>query len=113
MGEITMEKKEVLKNLQQSWLHSHEEDTDTEKVYRLADKYDFPLSRGREGFDLKPDNKLAEIGIAPTDGPAQAAGSWHLDSAGNDLKLRLNTDQSASRDMKIKSISKDRLVVKK
>ncbi len=107
-----MEKKEVLKNLQQSWMHSHEEDTASETVYRPAD-YDFPLSRGRSGFELKPDNKLAEISIAPTDKTAEDAGSWHLKSEDDDLKLQLNPNNSATRDLEIKSVSKDRLVVKK
>ena len=105
-------KKEALKNLQQSWIHSHEEDTDTEAVYRPAD-YDFPLSRGRGGFDLKPDNKLAEINIAPTDGTIEQAGSWQLKADADDLKLELNPEKSATRDLEIKSVSKDRLVVKK
>lgn len=69
-----MNKKNALDNLRQRRLHSHEEDTDTETVYRPAD-YDFPLSRGRSGFDLKQDNKLAEINIAPTDGTTENEGS--------------------------------------
>lgn len=107
-----MERKKVLENLQQSWIHSHEEDTDTETVYRPAD-YDFPLSRGRSGFELKPDNKLAEINIAPTDGTTEEPGSWQLKSDADDLKLELNPDTSATRDLQIKSVSKDRLIVKK
>ena len=107
-----MEKKKVLENLQQSWIHSHEEDTDTETVYRPAD-YDFPLSRGRSGFELKPENKLAEINIAPTDGTTEKDGSWELKSEKDDLKLELNPDSPAKRDLQIKSVSKNRLVVKK
>lgn len=107
-----MEKKKVLENLQQSWIHSHEEDTDTETVYRPAD-YDFPLSRGRSGFELKSDNKLAEINIAPTDGTTEEAGSWELKSDQDALELQLNPDSQAKRDLQIKSVSKDRLVVKK
>jgi hypothetical protein len=107
-----MEKKKLLENIQQSWLHSHEEDTATETIYRPAD-YDFPLSRGRTGFDLKPDNKLSEINIAPTDGTIEASGSWELTTDKNNVELRLNSDASAKRDLQIKSVSKDCLVVKK
>ena len=107
-----MDKKNVLENLQQSWLHSHEEDTAAETVYRPAD-YDFPLSRGRSGFELKPDNKLSEINIAPTDGTTEKEGSWQLESDQNKLELQLNPDSPAKRDLQIKSVSKDRLVVKK
>lgn len=107
-----MEKKEVLKNLQQSWMHSHEEDTANETVYRPAD-YDFPLSRGRSGFELKPDNKLSEINIAPTDKTAEDMGSWQLKSDDEQLKLQLKPNDSAARDLEVKSVSKDRLVIKK
>ena len=107
-----MEKKKVLQDIQQSWIHSHEEDTDTETVYRPAD-YDFPLSRGRTGFDLKPDNKLAETNIAPTDGTVENDGSWQLKAGDDDLTLELKTEKSSARDLKIKSVSKNRLIIKK
>ena len=107
-----MDKKDVLKNLQQSWRHSHEEDTDEETVYRPAD-YDFPLSRGRGGFELKPDHKLTEINIAATDGTAEDAGSWQLKDEADNLKIELNPENSATRDLQIKSVSKSKLVVKK
>lgn len=107
-----MNKKNALDNLRQSWLHSHEEDTDTETVYRPAD-YDFPLSRGRSGFDLKQDNKLAEINIAPTDGTTENEGSWQLKSNNDNLELQLNLESQEKRDLQIKSVTKDRLVIKK
>ncbi len=107
-----MEKKTVLKNLQQGWLHSHEEDTNDETVYRPAD-YDFPLSRGRGGFDLQSGNKMTEINIAATDGTAEDSGTWELKSGDKNLKIELNPASSAKRDLEIKSVSKDRLVIKK
>ena len=107
-----MDKKKVLENLRQSWIHSHEEDTDTETVYRPAD-YDFPLSRGRAGFELKPDNKMSEINIAATDGTTEKEGSWGLKSNQDKLELQLNPDSPAKRNLQIESVSKDRLVVKK
>jgi hypothetical protein len=110
--EVIMENKKILQNLQQSWLHSHEEDTETETVYRPAD-YDFPLSRGRSGFELKPDNKLNEINIAPTDGTTEEEGSWQLENHRNNLKLQLNPGTTAKRDLQIRSVSQDCLIVKK
>lgn len=107
-----MEKKDVLEDIQQSWIHSHEEDTDTEMVFRPAD-YNFPLSRGRSGFELSSDNKLNEINIAPTDKLEDRPGSWELRSDDDDLTLELNPDTSAVRNLKITSVSKDRLVLKK
>lgn len=107
-----MDKKKALDNLQQSWLHSHEEDTDTETVYRPAD-YDFPLSRGRSGFELKQDNKLTEINIAPADGTNEKEGSWKLKSDNDNLKLQLNPESQEKRNLQIKSVTKDRLIIKK
>jgi hypothetical protein len=41
--------------LHKRWLHSYEEDTETEAVYR-PESYAFPPSRGpRPGFELRPD----------------------------------------------------------
>ena len=34
------------------WIHSYEEDTEDVRVYRPR-SYDFPLSRGRTGFEIK------------------------------------------------------------
>ena len=108
-----MEKKEILKTIQQNWMHSYEEDTETEMVYRPSD-YNFPLSRGRTGFELKPNHKLVEINIAPTDGSEEETGSWELKDANEEnLTLQLNPKNSASRKLYIKSINEDSLVIEK
>ena len=52
--------------LYQHWVHSHEEDTNTEIVFRPA-TYNFPRSRGRRSFELKTDGILVEGGMAPDD----------------------------------------------
>lgn len=57
------------------WLHSHEEDTETVKVYR-PEGYAFPPSRGRTGFDILEDGTLIHIGIAPTNGSLEVIGHW-------------------------------------
>ncbi len=66
------------------WLHSHEEDTDVELVYRPA-TYRFPPSRGRAGFELRPDGTAADIRIGPTDRREESPGTWRLE--GNSLIL--------------------------
>ena len=63
--------------LQQQWVHSHEEDTETEKVYRPA-SFAFPRSRGRSAMALKPGGELAERGIGPTDRLQESQGTWKL-----------------------------------
>ncbi len=84
-------------------MHSHEEDTETESVFRPA-SYAFPPARGRRGFELKPDGSLTEYGIGPTDRRTQTPGTWKLDGDA----LRLGT-----RTLKIVSVDRQRLVVRK
>jgi hypothetical protein len=96
--------------LQKRWMHSHEEDSATEMVFRPA-SFPFPPSRGRAGFDLEPDQSFIDIGIAPTDGPQESRGTWKL--ADNQLQLFKKPSRTPARTLEIVSADKDRLVVKK
>lgn len=96
--------------LQNRWLHSHEEDTATDTVYRPA-SYAFPRSRGRQGFELHADRSLIEIGIAPADGAQESPGTWALN--GSLLQLFGSSSRTPVREMEIVSVDDDRLVVKK
>jgi hypothetical protein len=93
------------------WIHSHEEDTPTEMVFRPA-SYSFPPSRGRQGFELKPDQTYREIGIGPTDKPTTSQGRWQVEQ-GNKLVVG-NLDNPASRRiLQIASANANRLVIRK
>ena len=96
--------------LQRRWLHSHEEDSDTEMVFRPA-SFKFPPSRGRAGFDLKPNKSYIDIGIAPADGPQESRGTWKLRD--DQLELFKSASPTPTRTLQIVSADKDRLVVKK
>jgi hypothetical protein len=93
------------------WVHSHEEDTDTEMVFRRA-TFRFPLSRGRRSFELKTDGSLVEIGIGPTDRPRENRGTWKLEDS---EKLIFNFDSQSvpGRAMQIAFVDKDKLILKK
>lgn len=97
--------------LTQNWVHSHEEDTETQMVFRPP-TYKFPPSRGRSGFELKADGKLINRGIAPTDGPTETSGSWALNDD-NVLDFYLGASKKPTRSLKIVSADKARLVVEK
>jgi hypothetical protein len=97
--------------LHQRWMHSREEDTDAEMVFRPAG-YNFPRSRGRTGFELRNNGKLVEIGIAPTDAQQEAEGTWGLED-GNKLAFHRSSESEPSRILQVISADKDRLVVKK
>jgi hypothetical protein len=96
--------------LNQSWLHSHEEDTTDEMVFRPS-TYKFPPSRGRTGFELRPDGSARVLGIAQTDAPQEQQGTWTIDAAKQLLVHVPSLQQTQA--LKIVSSSPDRLVVKK
>jgi hypothetical protein len=75
------------KALPQKWVHSHEEDTDQEMVFRPG-SYKFPPSRGRRSFDLSPDGRVVGQHAGPDDRPTSQVGSWKLKS-NNELELDL------------------------
>jgi hypothetical protein len=91
------------RDLHRHWMHSHEEDTDGEMVFRPA-SYRFPPARGRTGFDLKEDGSVIEHGIGPTDRTTRTSRRWTLD--GHTLKI-------GDRAMTIVSLDRDRLVLRK
>lgn len=61
--------------LYQHWVHSHEEDTEEYRAFRLA-TFEFPPSRGREGFKINQDGTLMRFGIGPTDIPTEIECTW-------------------------------------
>jgi hypothetical protein len=97
--------------LHRRWVHSHEEDTDTEMVFRPA-SYDFPRSRGRVSFELAADGALHESGIAPTDRPEPSGGTWELEETGN-LVLHRQGGGEGTQVLHIVSVEDDRLVLDK
>jgi hypothetical protein len=104
-----MKEEDTQKILGQTWVHSHEEDTEEEMVFRPA-TFQFPPSRGRRSFELQPNGNLVEAGIAPTDGPEEMQGTWEIGE--DDLVLR--TDPSKTpRVMRIASVDEDRLIIEK
>jgi hypothetical protein len=99
------------KQLQQRWVHAHEEDTDDEMVFRPAD-YDLPPSRGRLAFELRPDGTFAEAGLGPADVPEEASGTWELED-GERIVLGEGASQGVPRVLPIASAEPRRLVIKK
>ena len=99
------------KALEEHWVHSHEEDTDAHMVFRPA-SYAFPPSRGRRGFELKPDGSMVRWGPSPTDRRQATAGAWKLQE-GNRLALYDDPGGEPRSVLQIESVGKDRLVVKK
>ncbi len=96
--------------LHRHWVHSHEEDTATETVYRPAE-FPFPPSRGRTGFDLRPDRRCTGFGIAPADGSEEYAATWELD---DDDRLTIYDERRRPvHVLQVVAVDADRLVVRR
>ena len=98
--------------LAQRWVHSHEEDSDTEMVFRPV-SYKFPPSRGRTSLDLRPDGSLTESGPGPSDRSEHTEGTWWLDADNNLVLDQGPRHHQRSRVLRLVSADGDRLVVKK
>ena len=96
--------------LNKRWLHSHEEDSDSEMVFRPS-TFPFPPSRGRSGFELGADGSAVAISLGPTDVPEEGGGKWALEGASR-LSVHL-PEANQVRIFDILSADPDRLVVKK
>lgn len=94
-----------------SWVHSHEEDSEDQAVYR-PETFAFPPSRGRGGFDLDPDGTMTQFGPGPTDQTTTQPGRWEVKEDGR-LALYSAGSDRPSRVMKITSLSEDKLVLDK
>lgn len=95
--------------LQKRWIHSHEEDTDTEMVFRPAG-YNFPPARGRDEYELLADGGLSTTSPGPTDRREAASGSWQLQDG---KTLVLNLANGVTKQLPIASVTPERLVVTK
>ena len=91
------------------WVHSHEEDTEEEMVFRPA-SHPFPPSRGRTSFELRPDGTYLERSPGPVDVPEESEGSWSLE--GDRLVLGAEGQRSGHA-WEVKAAEVDRLIVRK
>lgn len=91
------------------WVHSHEEDSDEEMVFRPA-TYPFPPSRGRTSFELLADGSYVERSPGPVDVPVSARGRWSLENG----RLVLNAGgERPSHSLEITAVDADRLAVRR
>jgi hypothetical protein len=95
--------------LRRRWVHSHEEDTEGERVFRPA-SYAFPPSRGRSAFELRVDGSFAESTPGATDRPEETeGGTWKLEGD----RLELRAPDGSTRTLKVETAEPDRLVVRR
>src|SRR5262249_44876939 len=100
---------EMLSQLPRHWVHSHEEDSGDQMVFRPS-TYTFPRSRGRQEFDLVPDGTLRATRPGPTDKRESSAGSWSLEPGG---VLVIQPEGSDALRFSVVSVDNEKLVVKR
>ncbi len=92
------------------WIHSREEDTPDEMVFRPPD-FAFPPSRGRAGIELRSDNACIGSGIGATDVGRVRNGQWHVDET-DDRQIRIDFDDGREV-MVVTSVAPDKLTIRK
>jgi hypothetical protein len=90
------------------WVHSHEEDTAEEMVFRPADRT-LPPARGRAAFELRADGTYVESEPGPVDVPVETGGRWSLE--GDRLVLEGKGDRPGHA-WRIAALEDDRLAVR-
>jgi len=89
----------------QRWGHSFEEDRDGVRVYRPVG-YPFPLARGRDGIEFRPDGTYVYWAIGRGDATSPQPGSWHLDEQG---RIHLTNAGREPRIAEVVELAPDRL----
>jgi hypothetical protein len=92
------------------WVHSREEDTATETVYRPSG-FPLPPSRGRAGFEFNKDGTFKRIGIGATDISRVVQGAWNVKSA--DTKQVSVEVEGKPQLLEIEDLKPDRLAIKR
>ena len=95
------------------WIHSYEEDKDDIQVYHPS-TFNFPLSRGRMGFEIQKNGVFTQYGIGPDDRQKKIEGNWTIEEELNTIKIDFATDKAIkSYNMKIIFYDNNTLVIKK
>jgi hypothetical protein len=97
-----------MKQLEGTWLASHEENRGDTLVYR-PNTYKFPPTRGRTGFAIRSYGRFEQFDIAPTDGLAGHPGTWTTDG---DTRLRIHLTDGQQPDYTLEILSLNKEVLK-
>jgi hypothetical protein len=62
---------------EKKWIHSYEEDKDDIQVYHTS-TFNFPLSRGRMGFEIEKNGTFIQYGNGPDDRQKKVEGNWTI-----------------------------------
>jgi hypothetical protein len=97
--------------LYQQWIHLHEEDAGGIEVYR-NEEYNFPVSRGRKGFEFRKDGTFIQSDIGPVDVNVNIPGQWKK-VADKQVRIQLKDEENTQYLMEIVDLKKDVLKIKR
>ena len=101
---------------EKKWIHSYEEDKDDIQVYHTS-TFNFPLSRGRMGFEIEKNGTFTHYGIGPDDRQKKVEGNWTIGEGEepNTIKIDFATEKPIKpyNNMKIISYENNTLTIKK
>lgn len=98
-------------HLCKNWIHSFEEDTETEKVYR-TENFNFPLSRQpREHILINPDGKITLADTFESDKPEGKSNRW--DSQDERILKLYDEKNKPIKTLEILALGKELLKLKK
>jgi len=100
----------LMKEVEGTWLQSHEENSGDTLVYR-PNTYAFPPARGRTGFAIKSYGRFEQFDIAPTDGLAGHPGTWVVDK-GTHLRIHLTEGQQPDYTLEVLSVDPKKRILK-
>lgn len=91
-----------------AWVHSFEEDTSEESVYRPKG-YPLVRARGRREFQLHADGKVIDNSPGRDDLPAPVTGEWNLENS----QVSINYLDGSGEQLSVKEVTPERLVIRK
>lgn len=95
-----------------SWVHSYEEDTDVQMVYRPIDAREFPPSRYRQVLIFDENNRCRYLVLAPDDGHYFEQGSWYYKETEKTIIIK-NAQEEIKYSLKVVRLGSDILAVLK
>lgn len=94
----------------QKWKHSFEEEEGEVTVYR-PNEYDFPLARGREGFEITHNGKFIDFRIGRRGGIESVTGEWREEGPGR-IRVSFVDKKESSRVLDIVQVEEGKLKIR-
>ncbi len=91
-----------------AWVHSFEEDTSEESVYRPKG-FSFSRARGRREFHLQSNGKVFDNSTGKGDLPEPVSGDWDVENA----QVSIHYLDGSEEQFSIKDVSPEKLVIMK